>query len=410
MNKPERPIPESYWVEPGQLLAGEYPGKNDTEATRKRLDALIQAGFNTFIDLTKPNEAMPYFPVLMEEARFYDVEVNHLRFPIGDFGLPAPEQMTSILNTIDAELQAGRRIYLHCWGGIGRTGTTVGCYLVRRGKTGEEALRQLAEWWQGVPKSQIHQRSPETLEQVEFIRNWSAHEIKPETSWWRISLQHINSILRMDKSIAKGSIIFSGAIHKLETTQLEPQVQPEAQPEQKEDWKRFILDILETLILAVVLYFGINALSARVRVDGFSMIPTLQNGEYILVNRLAYKTGQPNRGDIIVFRLPGDETQDLIKRVIGLPGDTVHVSDGVVTINGARLEEPYIAQDPLYFGEWTIPEDYLFVLGDNRNDSRDSHQWGLLPLENVIGKSVLIYWPPDDWKIINHTEEVLKTQ
>ena len=181
MNKPERPIPESYWVEPGQLLAGEYPGKNDTEATRKRLDALIQAGFNTFIDLTKPNEAMPYFPVLMEEARFYDVEVNHLRFPIGDFGLPAPEQMTSILNTIDAELQAGRRIYLHCWGGIGRTGTTVGCYLVRRGKTGEEALRQLAEWWQGVPKSQIHQRSPETREQVEFVRNWSEHEIKPET-------------------------------------------------------------------------------------------------------------------------------------------------------------------------------------------------------------------------------------
>ena len=192
--------------------------------------------------------------------------------------------------------------------------------------------------------------------------------------------------------------------------QIEPQVQPEAQSEHKEDWKRFGMDILETIILAVILYFGINALSARVRVDGFSMNPTLQNGEYILVNRLAYKTGQPNRGDIIVFRLPGDETQDLIKRVIGLPGDTVHVSDGVVTINGARLEEPYIAQDPLYFGEWTIPEDYLFVLGDNRNDSRDSHQWGLLPLENVIGKSVLIYWPPDDWKIINHTEEVLKTQ
>lgn len=211
----------------------------------------------------------------------------------------------------------------------------------------------------------------------------------------------------MGLAIPKGSIIFSGAPHTLETTQIEPQAQPETQPEQKEDWKRFGLDILETIVLAIVLYFGINTLSARVRVDGFSMNPTLQNGEYILVNRLAYKAGQPNRGDIIVFRLPGDESQDLIKRVIGLPGDTVRVSDGVVTINGAKLQEPYIAQNPLYSDERVVPEGNLYVLGDNRNDSRDSHQWGLLPLENVIGKSVLIYWPPPDWKIINHTDEVL---
>ena len=192
--------------------------------------------------------------------------------------------------------------------------------------------------------------------------------------------------------------------------QLEPQTQPKIQLEQKDDWKRFGLDILETIVLAVILYFGINAISARVRVDGFSMNPTLQNGEYILVNRLAYKTGPPARGDIIVFRLPSDETQDLIKRVIGLPGDTIHISDGVVTINGSRLEEPYIAQDPLYVGDWVVPPGNLFVLGDNRNDSRDSHQWGLLPLENVIGKSVLIYWPVYDWKIINHTEEVFSAQ
>jgi signal peptidase I len=196
--------------------------------------------------------------------------------------------------------------------------------------------------------------------------------------------------------------------------QLEPQTQPEAQPEvqpeHKEDWKRFGLDILETIVLAVILYFGINALSARVRVDGFSMIPTLKNGEYILINRLAYKTGQPERGDIIVFSLPADNGQDLIKRVIGLPGETVHISDGVVTINGVKLQEAYIAQIPLYFGEWTVPAGNLFVLGDNRNDSRDSHQWGLLPLENVIGKSVLIYWPPSEWQIINHTEEVFTNQ
>ena len=192
----------------------------------------------------------------------------------------------------------------------------------------------------------------------------------------------------------------------METTHYEEQTQPdEAQPEHKEDWKRFALDILETIVLAVVLYFGINAVSARVRVDGFSMNPTLQNGEYILVNRLAYKTGEPERGDIIVFKLPNDEGQDLIKRVIGLPGETVKIGDGVVTINGQELQEPYIAQDPMYFGEWMVPEGHLFVLGDNRNDSRDSHQWNFLPQENIIGKSVLIYWPPAEWKIINHTEE-----
>jgi len=176
----DRPIPESYWVEPGRLLAGEYPAQFNNELTRLRIDALIQAGFNTFIDLTKPNETIAYVRTLMDEAKLYDVEVRHQRFAIGDFGLPTPEHMTAILNTIDAELQAGHKIYLHCWGGIGRTGTTVGCYLVRQGKTGEEALRQLAEWWQTVPKSQIHQRSPETREQAEFIRNWAKYENRPK--------------------------------------------------------------------------------------------------------------------------------------------------------------------------------------------------------------------------------------
>ncbi len=115
-----RPIPESYWVEPGRLLAGEYPGQFDGEMTRKRIDALIQAGFNTFIDLTKPSETIAYVHILMDEAKLYKVEVKHQRFAIGDFGLPTPELMESILDMLDAELQAGRKIYLHCWGGIGR--------------------------------------------------------------------------------------------------------------------------------------------------------------------------------------------------------------------------------------------------------------------------------------------------
>lgn len=192
----------------------------------------------------------------------------------------------------------------------------------------------------------------------------------------------------------------------METTQPEVQVPTESQPPQTDNWKRFLLDILETVILAVVLYFGINAISARVRVDGLSMNPTLQHGEYVLVSRLAYKTGVPARGDIIVFSFPMDQKQDLIKRVIGLPGETIEIRGGEVLVNGAKLDEPYIAQSPVYNGVWIVSEGQLFVLGDNRNDSKDSHQWGLLPIENVIGKALLIYWPPPDWKLINHTEEV----
>jgi len=173
MNKPKRPISESYWVEPGRLLAGEYPGQYTSESTRQRIDALLEAGFNTFIDLTRPNETVPYYRILLEEAKIYEVDVERHNFPIGDFGLPSPETMKSILDTMDSALQNGRKIYLHCWGGIGRTGTTVGCYLVRRGLSGEEALKQLAEWWKTVPKSQIHIHSPETREQAEFILKWA---------------------------------------------------------------------------------------------------------------------------------------------------------------------------------------------------------------------------------------------
>jgi protein-tyrosine phosphatase len=178
MSETQRPIPESYWVEPGRLLAGEYPGEPDEERTRKRIEALIEAGVDMFIDLTKSNETRPYLHILQEAANFYEVEAVHLRFPIGDFGLPTSQQMNAILDTIDQNVQAGHKIYLHCWGGIGRTGTTVGCYLVRQGRTGEEALDQLAAWWRGVPKSRYHLHSPETLQQMEFIRTWIEYDNK----------------------------------------------------------------------------------------------------------------------------------------------------------------------------------------------------------------------------------------
>ena len=176
MSEYQRPIDESYWVEPGQFLAGEYPGRFDQELARKRLDAFLEAGFDSFIDLTKPNENLPYANILLEEAKVYDVKAAHHRFPIGDFGLPTPEQMNVILDHIEENLRLGHKIYLHCWGGIGRTGTTVGCYLVRQGKSAEEALDQLTAWWQAVPKSQFHPHSPETREQADFIRAWAVHD------------------------------------------------------------------------------------------------------------------------------------------------------------------------------------------------------------------------------------------
>ena len=179
MREIQRPIRESYWVVPRRLLAGEYPGQYQQELTRRRLDALIEAGFDTFIDLTQPHENVPYAELLQEEAKIYNIEVRHASFPIADFGLPTPKQMNSILDTIESGLQAGRQIYLHCWGGIGRTGTTVGCYLVRQGKTGTQALEQLADWWRSVPKSQYHPRSPETAQQRDFVLAWAEHDAKP---------------------------------------------------------------------------------------------------------------------------------------------------------------------------------------------------------------------------------------
>jgi signal peptidase I len=165
---------------------------------------------------------------------------------------------------------------------------------------------------------------------------------------------------------------------------------------------RFMLDMLETILLAVVLFLGINTVSARVRVDGSSMRPTLQDGQYVLVNKLAYRFDIPRRGDIVVFRFPMDPAQDFIKRVIGLPGDHVRIDQGKVSVNGITLIEPYIAAAPQYQGNWDIPSGHLFVLGDNRNDSSDSHSWGLVPFENVIGKAIMIYWPLTDLNMIDH--------
>lgn len=171
--------------------------------------------------------------------------------------------------------------------------------------------------------------------------------------------------------------------------------------EKRSGFLRFVIDVVETLVLSVILFAAINAVSARIRVDGASMEPTLQSGEFVIVNKLAYVFGEPKIGDVIVFHFPVDPEQEYIKRVIGLPGDRVVIENGRVYVNGQLLEEDYIAASPVYSNTWDVPPDSLFVLGDNRNNSSDSHSWGPVPMEYVVGKAILIYWPPTQWGVIS---------
>jgi signal peptidase I len=132
---------------------------------------------------------------------------------------------------------------------------------------------------------------------------------------------------------------------------------------------------------------------ARVRVQKISMEPTLLSEEILLVNKLAYRFGDIQHGEIITFHYPLDPELDYVKRVIGLQGDRVDVKNGQVYVNSRQLYEPYISAPPEYEGIWDVPEENLFVLGDNRNPSADSHVWGYVPVENVIGKVIAVYWP-----------------
>ncbi len=165
------PIPESYWVEENRFLAGEFPGSYNPETTRSRMDTFLDAGIDTFIDLTQAHELASYESILKEQARTYKIDPSYHRFAIRDHDIPSHEIMTAILDTIDETLQKGGGVYVHCWGGVGRTGTVVGCYLVRHGHTPQQAIERVHTLFRTRPQNYFA-TSPETAEQFEFIRSW----------------------------------------------------------------------------------------------------------------------------------------------------------------------------------------------------------------------------------------------
>jgi len=181
-------------------------------------------------------------------------------------------------------------------------------------------------------------------------------------------------------------------------------------------------EFLQTILLAVLLFLLIRNVVQNFRIDGISMEPNFHNGQFLIVNRFAYCPGvhleikplginwnkgwcihQPKRGDVIVFEYPNDPSRDFIKRVVGLPGETVEVRSGKVYVDGTLMPEPF---GPNPGGQSNPPvvvgPDQLFVMGDNRNNSSDSRYWGPLPEEYVIGKALVSYWPPRYWSIVPH--------
>lgn len=194
----------------------------------------------------------------------------------------------------------------------------------------------------------------------------------------------------------------------------------------------FLREFVETILLTLVIFVAVRTLVVNFRVDGESMRPSLQNGQYLLVNRavyfhfdlnalrnilpgpdqrqrdVVYLFHPPQRGDIIVFDPPVRSDKPYIKRVIGLPGDTIAVrEDQRVYVNGLPLEEHYIAAPPRQVyppggGEYTVPVGMIFVMGDNRNNSQDSRIFSAVSFDSVIGKAIVSYWPLDGFGLIPH--------
>jgi signal peptidase I len=160
----------------------------------------------------------------------------------------------------------------------------------------------------------------------------------------------------------------------------------------RDNW---LVEYLESIVIALVLALIIRTfLFQPFYIPSGSMEPTLQIGDRIIVSKFSYYFSEPKRGDITVFKYPLDPKRDFIKRVIGLPGDVVGIKDSQLYLNGMIVPEPYVLhQEYGDFGPVVVPEQYFFVLGDNRNNSQDSRNWGFVPKKKLVGKAQVIFWP-----------------
>lgn len=176
----------------------------------------------------------------------------------------------------------------------------------------------------------------------------------------------------------------------------------QAQEQPRSRAKSALRELVETILFTLLIYVLVRTfLFENYRVVGHSMEPTLQDDQFLVVSKLGYRLHEPQRGDIIVFRDPRSNDRKLIKRVIGLPGETVQVHGGQVSVDDQVLDEPYITE-PGHYNQppSLIPDDHFYVLGDNRDNSSDSHSWGTMSREEIVGKAWLTYWPPRLWGVI----------
>jgi len=158
-----------------------------------------------------------------------------------------------------------------------------------------------------------------------------------------------------------------------------------------------------TILIAVAVFVCLRLTVQSYTVVMSSMEPNFQDGDCIMVNKVSYRSSGPQRGEVIIFDPPFSSEYPYIKRVIGLPGETVEIKDEKVFIDGVPLEEEYIMAPPNYtMPSQEVPENEYFVLGDNRNNSNDSHNSWTVPRDNIIGKAWFTYWPPNKWGVVKH--------
>jgi signal peptidase I len=175
------------------------------------------------------------------------------------------------------------------------------------------------------------------------------------------------------------------------------------QEEQRINVKGILREIAETAVLTLLIFFVVRLAFQNFRIEGQSMEPNLHDGQFLVVNRLVYYLHPPERGDVVVFHSPQNPTKDFIKRVVGLPGEQVEIRGGQVFINGARVDEVYTTQGGNHaWGPEVVGEFEYFVLGDNRTNSSDSRNWGMLDGDAIVGKAWICYWPPYYWGLVPH--------